>query len=121
MVRAYEQLFSDELFARFLVCNRRKIDVRFPEEHELARRAFGEALARIEKHLGSRRCPGVNESFAGNACQWTLRAKGAFACWLRKREVIPGEPSSLIPSLTSYVRTLHRKSSPRNLLRAVRS
>src|SRR5262249_4401343 len=112
---------SDELFARFLVCNRRKIDVRFPEEHELARRAFGEALARIEKHLVSRRCPGVNVVVRGERLPMDPTGQGCLACWLRKREVIPGEPSSLIPSLTSDVRTLHRKSSPRNLLREVRS
>lgn len=50
--RTYEELFSEDLFSRFLGYRRREIDIRSPEEHALARNAFEEALNRIEQHFG---------------------------------------------------------------------
>jgi len=55
--RAYEDLFSQDLFSRFLKQSRKKINIYSREEQQLARKAFDEAIARIEKHFGKAEVP----------------------------------------------------------------
>jgi penicillin amidase len=50
--RAYEDLFSPNLFWRFLGQSRKKININSREEQQLARKALEEGIARIEKHFG---------------------------------------------------------------------
>jgi acyl-homoserine-lactone acylase len=50
--RAYQDLFTEDLFSRFLDSSRKGIKIQSREEQQLARTAFEEGLARIEKHFG---------------------------------------------------------------------
>ena len=50
--RAYQELVSESRFSRFIHYDRRKIDIDSAEEQDAARRAFDEAVARIEKQFG---------------------------------------------------------------------
>jgi acyl-homoserine-lactone acylase len=50
--RAYQELFSEAKFSRFVHYSRRKIDLGAAEEQDMARRALEAALARIEKQFG---------------------------------------------------------------------
>jgi acyl-homoserine lactone acylase PvdQ len=50
--RAYEDLFSESLFGRFVGYSRREINIHSAEEQALARQALEEAIARIERHFG---------------------------------------------------------------------
>jgi acyl-homoserine lactone acylase PvdQ len=50
--RAYEDLFPESLFWRFVGYSRREINIHSAEEQALARRALEEAIARIERHFG---------------------------------------------------------------------
>jgi acyl-homoserine-lactone acylase len=50
--RAYQELFSEGKFSRFVHHGRRKIDLDSAEEQDAARRAFEEAVARIQKQTG---------------------------------------------------------------------
>ena len=50
--RAYEDLFTEDLFSRFLGNSRKKINIDSREEQLLGRKAFEEGIARIEKHFG---------------------------------------------------------------------
>ena len=55
--RAYQELFSNARFARFVSQERRRIDLSSPEEQQDAIAALKQALARIEKHFGTTRVP----------------------------------------------------------------
>lgn len=50
--RAYQGLFSESKFSRFLRYSRMEIDMNSHEEQEMAMRALEEAVARIERHFG---------------------------------------------------------------------
>jgi acyl-homoserine lactone acylase PvdQ len=50
--RAYQELFSEAKFSRFVHYGRRKIDLNSPEEQDAARRAFEAAVARVSKQFG---------------------------------------------------------------------
>jgi acyl-homoserine lactone acylase PvdQ len=55
--RAYSDLFSQNLFWRFLGYSRKRINIYSREEQQLALKAFEEGIARIEKHFGKREVP----------------------------------------------------------------
>jgi len=50
--RSYQELFSEDKFARFVHYGRRKIDLDSAEEQDAARRAFETAVTRIQKQFG---------------------------------------------------------------------
>jgi acyl-homoserine-lactone acylase len=50
--RAYQDLFSESKFSRFLRYSRKEIDLNSPDEQQMAMRALEQALARIEKQFG---------------------------------------------------------------------
>jgi len=50
--RAYQELFSEGKFSRFIHYGRRKIDLNSADEQDAARQAFEAAVARIRKRFG---------------------------------------------------------------------